>query len=282
MNTLSILRHFNAVTGRLLPQTSARLARRLLMTPRRLAPRDWELPALASAERITFRFGLSGLRWGPRDAPVILMLHGWEGRGSQFRYLVEPLVAAGRQVIALDAPAHGASPGEEANPVLFAHAALEAAAEVRDLEAVVGHSMGAAALAYALSQGLPAQRAVLIAGPSRLADVLRAFGRYIGLPPRALPAFFARVEHHTGVPVAELDLVHAAPRLTLPVLAVHDRSDVEVPFRASQQLVQALPQAELFATEGLGHVRVLRDAAVVRRVVRFLLGALPAQLPQAA
>lgn len=282
MNTLAILRGFNAVAGRLLPQTSAGLARKLLMTPRRLAPRDWERPALDSAERITFRFGLSGLRWGPRDAPVILMLHGWEGRGSQFRYLVEPLVAAGRQVIALDAPAHGASPGEEANPVLFAQAALEAAAEIRDLEAVVGHSMGAAALAYALSQGLPAERAVLISGPSRLSDVLKAFADYIGLPARSHPAFFARVERHTGVPIAHLDIVRAAARLQLPVLAVHDRSDVEVPFRASQQLVQALPQAELFATEGLGHVRVLKDAAVIRRVTRFLLGAQPALLPKAA
>lgn len=282
MNALQNIRRFNALLGPLLPSLSAKIARRLLMRPRRLAARDWEQAALDSAERITFRFGLSGLRWGPRDAPVVLMLHGWEGRGSQFRHLIEPLVAAGKQVIALDAPAHGQSPGQEANPVVFAHAALEAAAEIRDLEAVVGHSMGAAALAYALTQGLYAERAVLIAGPSRLADVLRRFADHLGLGAEARQRFLALVENHTGVRIADLDLVQASKHLHIPVLLVHDRDDVEVPFAASQQLAAAWPQAELLATQGLGHVRVLKHAAVIRRVSQFLLADQEIKLRKAA
>lgn len=282
MNRLDALRRFNAAADPVAPGLAARLAYRMLMRPRALKPRDWELPVLADAERITFRFGLSGLRWGPRDAPVILMLHGWEGRPSQFRYLIEPLVAAGKQVIALDGPAHGLSPGEEANPVVFAHAALEAAAEIRNIEAVVGHSMGAAALGYALSLGLPAERAVLISGPSRLDDVLNRFASWLKLGARARSRFLKRVELGTGVPSAELDIVRLSPKLKIPALIVHDLEDLEVPYAASQELAQAWPQAQLFTTQGQGHVRVLRHAAVIRRVTRFLLQPARAELLEAA
>ena len=83
MNLLNSLRRFNAVTGRLAPGVSARVSRRVLMRPRAHAPKAWEADALARAERVGFRFGLSALRWGERDAPVVLMLHGWEGRPTQ-------------------------------------------------------------------------------------------------------------------------------------------------------------------------------------------------------
>jgi pimeloyl-ACP methyl ester carboxylesterase len=271
MNTLSAIRTFNTVAGRLVPSVSADVARKLLMTPRRLEPREWELPAAQSAERINFRFGLSGLRWGRRGDPVVLMLHGWEGRPTQFRYFIEPLLAGGRQVVALDAPAHGESLGEEAHPLLFAMALHEAVAEIPELEAVVGHSMGAGATALALAEGLPAERAVLIAGPASIAGVLQRFGEFLHLPPPAARSFVRRVEGHTGVPVGDLEVSRLAQRLHLPALIVHDRNDTSVPFSDGEAIAHAWPSAEFLATQGLGHWNVLKDPQVVNQISRFLL-----------
>ena len=86
--------------------------------------------------------------------PGSLALHGWEGRAAQFQPLASRLVPLGFQVVALDAPAHGRSPGREADPVVFADALQEAAAELGDVHAVVGQSMGGASVLYALSRGL--------------------------------------------------------------------------------------------------------------------------------
>ncbi|HSW12716.1 MAG TPA: alpha/beta fold hydrolase [Solimonas sp.] len=270
MASLTAVQTFHTLAGHLMPELAVRSARRLLMRPRLLPPRDWEKPALEQAQRIHFRFGLSGLRWGRSGDPVVLMLHGWEGRASQFGRFVAPLLAARRQVIALDAPAHGDSPGEEANPVVFALALMEAAAEIRGLEAVVGHSMGAGALAYALSIGLQVERVVLLGGPSTLRGVLHRFARHIGLPHATRDRFFHHVENYTGVPVDDLDLVRAAARLQTAALIVHDRKDSMVPFSDGEAIAAAWPQAEFMQTEGLGHWRILTDEAVVRRVLRFL------------
>jgi hypothetical protein len=114
----------------------------------------------SGAQRVAFRFGLTGRRWGD-PGPVVLMLHA--GRGAPWlpAQLIGPLVAAGRQVIALDDPTDEGA--DEASRVAeYASAALEAAVELRDLESVVGHGLGAAAGAEALAQGLPAERSVLL------------------------------------------------------------------------------------------------------------------------
>ena len=113
-----------------------------------------------AATPVTFRFGLTGRRWGDWG-PVVLLLHGHDDEPASFAALIEPLLAAGRQVVALDDPTQ--EPFDEAARVSeYAAAVFEAAVELRELEAVVGHGRGAAAAAQALGQGLGADRAVLI------------------------------------------------------------------------------------------------------------------------
>lgn len=84
--------------------------------PRRPARwRRWAAhPALQMAQPVTFRFGQRALRWGD-SGPVVLAMHGWEGRPSQFAALLPALLAAGRQVIAPYGPEH--QPGHRG----FAH-----------------------------------------------------------------------------------------------------------------------------------------------------------------
>lgn len=269
MNPLSTIRTTNQVLGALAPRLTAGIARRMLMRPQVHEPREGERIALAQAERITLRFGLSALRWGG-PGPVVLMMHGWSGRPTQFRHLVEPLVAAGRQVIALDAPAHGRSPGAEAHPLAFAEAVLEAAGELRHVESVVGHSMGGAAVLLALAEQKFADRATVIGSPGAMHRVLDRFASTIALPPAAKREFFAIVDRHVGVPASELDVARHPAALDLPGLIVHDRDDDSVPFCEAEAIARVWPHARLIATRGLGHRRVLSDPGVVAAITRFL------------
>lgn len=270
MNTLSTIRTANRVFGAIAPNVTAQFARKLLMTPRARSPRDYERGALERAEPITFRFGLAGLRWG-HSGPVVLAMHGWEGRPTQFAAFIDPLLAAGRQLIALDAPAHGRSPGRESHPLAFTEALLEAAAEIKGIESVLGHSMGGSAALYAVSQGLPARRAVTVGSPAAMSRVLQDFAEWIALPEAARRAFVDVVDRHVGVGAQELDVVKLAPALGLEGLIVHDRDDNEVPYREAEAWIDAWPSAQLLTTRGLGHSRILADGEVVDRAVKFLL-----------
>src|SRR5688572_8124873 len=272
MNAMATIRTANQVLGRFAPRFTAEIARRLMMRPAQNPPRAWERDATATAEPITFRFGLAGLRWGT-SGPVVLALHGWRGRPTQFARFAAPIVASGRQLIAVEAPAHGRSPGEESNVVLFAQALHEAAAELRGLEALIGHSMGGGAAMLAVAEGLPVERAVVIGAPAALTRVLDRYADAIALPANARQAFLASVDRHVGVPAAAIDSTALGHRLGLPGLVVHDRDDDMVPFAEGESLARDWRGAELHATSGLGHRQVLADAGVIARVLAFLDGA---------
>ena len=266
MNNLSWVRGFNATVGRVAPHTVASKLRREFMTPRELPPRDWELPLLGQAERITLRFGLSALRWG--SGPAVLLMHGWEGRPTQFAGLIDALVRAGYGVVALDAPAHGRSPGQEANVVLFARALLEAASEMPPLKAVIGHSMGGASALLATQLGLRAEALVSIAAPSRILTMLRRFAHYMGLPAQARAHFIRLVEEKAGMPVGQLDV--ARYQLEVPGLIAHAADDPMVPFSEAEAIHEAWFDSQLLRLEQGGHQRLLADPRLQQAVLTLL------------
>ena len=266
MSSMSWIRGFNATVGRLAPDLVASKMHRAFLTPRDLPPRDWELPLLAEAERITLRFGLSALRWG--QGPAVLLLHGWEGRPTQFAELIRALVRAGYGVVALDGPAHGHSPGHEANVVLFARALLEASSELPPLKAVIGHSLGGAGALLATQLGLRTEALVTIAAPARILGALRRFAHFVGLPRQARARFVRMVEDSAGMPAAQLDV--ARYRLDLPGLVVHAKDDPMVPFAEAQSIHAAWQDSRLLALEEGGHSQSLADPRLIEAVLELL------------
>jgi pimeloyl-ACP methyl ester carboxylesterase len=266
MSSMSWIRGFNATVGLLAPDLVASKMHRAFLTPRDLPPRDWELPLLAEAERITLRFGLSALRWG--SGPAVLLLHGWEGRSTQFAELIRALVRAGYGVVALDGPAHGHSPGHEANVVLFARALLEASSELPPLKAVIGHSLGGAGALLATQLGLRTEALVTIAAPARILGALRRFAHFVGLPRQARARFVRMVEESAGMPAAQLDVERY--RLDFPGLVIHAKDDPMVPFAEAQNIHSAWADSRLLALEQGGHSRALADPQVIEAVLELL------------
>jgi pimeloyl-ACP methyl ester carboxylesterase len=275
LNPLPLLRLANRLLGVVAPAASARIARHVFTRPHRHSPPDRESAAERSAARVSLGDGVSALRWG--RGPRILAMHGWEGRASQWGPLAELATAAGFEVIAIDAPAHGQSAGQTTHIGEFVRALLEADRRHGPFAAVIGHSMGGAAAALALASGLRAERAVLIASPSSIDRVLRGYASHIRLSSQAERAFFDEMERTVGRAAEDLDV--SALVLRHPTLLLHSRDDREVPFSEAEAIDRSWPHAELFALAGLGHRRVLRDGGVLGAAVEFV--AEPARLAHA-
>lgn len=207
--------------------------------------------------------------WGA--GPVIVFVHGWSGRATQVEAFVEPLTAAGYCVIAFDAPAHGKTPGSRTNILEFAAALQAIAAAYGPLYGAITHSFGGMALAYALQQGVDAGRVVCIGAPARYDSLVERFARMLTLPDPVLSDLRRRLEKRFDADVWELMSTDSNARtLTMPALIVHDRDDREVPWRQGKMIADAWPGAQWLATRGLGHRRILSDAATVKAVVDFL------------
>src|ERR1044071_921653 len=156
------------------------LAARWCASPRRHRRPDREREILATGRPFAIDVTLRAPRWrGQRRriaawrwgyGPTVLLIHGWEGRGSQLGAFVDPLVRAGLSVVAFDAPGHGDSPGHQLFLTEMADCIVDIARAVGPLHAIIAHSFGGAAALLAHQRGgVDAPRNVMIA-PNVLID----------------------------------------------------------------------------------------------------------------
>lgn len=215
--------------------------------------------------------------WG-EAGPLVVLVHGWEGRAAQLGAVIEPLTDLGFRVVGFDAPAHGDSEGATTHFVDFSRA-LEAVVDhvqpAGPVHAVIGHSMGGAVTAWTSRRRALAKRYVAIAPPRAVLDFARSFEDLVHMKPEVRVAFERRLDHTLGVPVESVRCdIDGYP--LAPLLVIHDVADREVPFACGETLARHWPGAHLERTEGLGHQRILRDPEVVEAVKRFVAwGSLP-------
>lgn len=264
-------------TELLAPALAARAATRIWFRLPRGA-RAVPLPAGGSPFEVESQGSrVRGQVWG--EGPVVYLMHGWAGRGSQLAGFVEPLLRRGHRVVLFDSPSHGESdPGpsgpRSATGVEFAKALDAVAAKYGPAQAVVAHSMGAVSTLLTLKYGwLSTERLVLLAPMSRYATLFDAFAGFLGIGPRTRRRVDAAVARRVGVPVEEFDAAVLGNQVeAVPTLVVHDRGDRQTSYAESVDLVRALPDARLVTTNGLGHQRLLGDPQVVEAVASFASG----------
>lgn len=259
------------------PTLAFRQAWGLFVTPRRLPLKAWEAPALADAARRTVAAETGTVavyEWGPAAAPAVLLVHGWEHRASFWGAWVEPLLAAGYRVVALDGPAHGASSGRQVTLTDFGGAVQAVVDTLGAVRAIVAHSFGAASVAglpVRLPAGAVLPRLVLMSAPEGPQVMAERFADFLRLPRGLVGRFETHIAQSTGRPAASFATAASGPSIGAEkVLVLHDEADEIIPFAESRQIVAAWPGAVLHATRGLGHNRILRDAGVVQSVVRFI------------
>lgn len=227
----------------------------------------WSPPASATASRT---------RDGSARPPVVYLMHGWGGRGSQFGAVVQPLVAAGFRVVMLDAPAHGDSDHGPAGPrrthgIEFARALDAAFCRFGPAQAVVAHSLGTLATYLTLRFGwLGTERLVFIAPMVSSRSLVETFQASLGFGPRTRRAFDRAVYDFVGLGVREFDArVQAWFVDPVPTLVITDRDDRQTPYAEVLDFAEKI-NAPLITTEGLGHRKILRDPEVISAIVDFI------------
>ncbi|MEA2238278.1 MAG: hypothetical protein QOC81_3002 [Thermoanaerobaculia bacterium] len=252
------------------PPLAARIAARLFLTPRRVPSPASEA---ASRQRATRESRLVASKniaiWSWGQGPAVLLLHGWEGRGSQLGALAESLAGEGYRVVAPDFPAHGDSPGRQSNLIEFA-AIVAALIENEEPAAIVAHSFGSAATTVALRDVLFAGRLVYIAPPENFSFFTETFGRMLGLSDDLAKRMERTIERRFAIDWSQLRGAAIGPRMSAPLLVIHDEDDADVPARFGRDLAAAWPRSTLMLTRTLGHRRILRDPVVIRAAIDFI------------
>lgn len=272
--SLRLLRNGFRLLGPLLPGLAGRVAYRLWFSTRRFPEptREAQWRAQAQTDSITWlNRPLVRYQWGEPAAPAVLLIHGWNGRGTQLGGFAATLNAAGLRAVAIDAPAHGRSPGDSTNIFEYAQAIQCMADSSGHVIGAIAHSFGTPACARALLQGMVLPRLVSISAPASAEFLLQRFAHSLAIPAVAITAMRLRIEHSFGIDIfARLATETMLAEQTLPGLIIHDQRDREVPSSHAERLQTAWRESQLLLTEGLGHQRILRDPDVIAAAVSFL------------
>ena len=201
-------------------------------------------------------------------------------------------------IYALDLPGHGLSSGKACASVPEYADAVAAFLDAMDLRDVVlaGHSMGGAiALTCALAGTERLAGLVIVGSSARLGvtdDILNGlqsdFEKTVGFivknsfdrnggpffPAKAREYMLAagsETVHADFFACSRYDVRDRLGEITLPTLVLAAEGDRLVPFKHSQALAGALPNAELVAFQDCGHfLHLERTTLVERPIARFL------------
>jgi pimeloyl-ACP methyl ester carboxylesterase len=271
------LRRVFAIAQRVSPALAARLAFFLFFrVPRRkLDASDAPTIATARKHRITQAGGeLQVYEWG--EAPrTVVILHGWGSHAPRFAPLVHSLVEGSWRVLALDAPGHGQSSGNRSSLPQFRSAVEAVMQRFGPVQALIGHSLGALAVAIKLGEDASAgiavpAAAVLISTPRDAAFLVESFRQMFGINESTASLFQALFDKRFHRRPEDFDALREAQHIDLRVLLIHDRNDEIVPFAHSEALHRHIRRSVLHATRGLGHSGLLRDRETILTIRGFL------------
>ncbi|MEP6744153.1 MAG: alpha/beta hydrolase [Gemmatimonadota bacterium] len=284
------LRTWFGALSALAPTTAEKQAAKMFITPRlRRTPTPTALHAKLLPERAMERRAggaepaypvLSTGRvalWSWGRGPTVLLVHGWSGGAGDMAPIAAELVRAGYRAVMFDMPGHGDSEHRDTNLYVYLETIAAVGALVGPIEAIVGHSLGGTAIAVALGNRLiTAKRAVLLAPALSPWSFSYHFARIIGLAQELVPGMVRRTEQLVGRSADSLSAVEAVKELDMPGYLVHDPEDLDVPFEHSTTIAAAWKGARLVTRTGLGHRGILKDAATISGILKFIRGQQPA------
>lgn len=213
--------------------------------------------------------------WSWGRGPVVVLVHGWQGRAAHFNKFIVPMLKAGLRVVTFDGPAHGFSTGARSNLFDFV-GALEAVADAEGpVAGIVAHAFGAPAAVMAARHGLVVPKLVLVAPTVRIESDTGLLARRLGFGDPPVDAMRRRLADWFSVALADLNTDRLVDGWDLSartsMMVVHDRDDERVPWRDAAALAR-LADAPFLTTHGLGHQNILRSREVAGWAAAFILG----------
>ena len=255
-----------------LPWLANRWAVKLFFTPIHFPEPEAEKKMARTGSGFTLKHkgkNIRGYSWG--QGPVVVLLHGWSGRGLQFFQFITTLVDNGYRAVIFDGPAHGKSDGKKTDLLEYSEVIAMVAKKFGDIHSLVGHSFGGVAALYTIREGLAINNLVMISTPTIADDIVREFLNKINASPKVGLFFKKYFLNKFGKDFDSFSARVLAEDINdLSILLIHDEEDREVPIQHSLAFQEVKPEAKLIRTRGLGHTRILKNEKVIEETISFI------------
>lgn len=260
------------------PRKAAIKAFKLFCTPQQRVTKKGSA-FFESGEPLSFRYAghtVRGRHWlpaGTEPRKKVLIAHGFESASCNFGSYIAALVEKGYEVMAFDAPAHGASGGRRILLPDYVGVLRHIEQSHGPIHSYMGHSLGGLALTLFL-ESTPhnrVNRLVLIAPAVEMASAVNAFARQFQLSPGVVKEMDDYVQETSGHHFDWYSLRRALQHNNASILYVQDEDDRVTPLKDALLIQQdGHTNIKFVLTKGLGHRKVYKDEETKGKIIAFL------------
>jgi pimeloyl-ACP methyl ester carboxylesterase len=266
-----LLQAFNS-THTILPVQALDAVELLVTGPKRYIKSQKQLDILNKADVFYVEVRSKTVKawsWGESEK-TILLSHGWAASGIQLYKFIEPLVEAGYKVITFDCVGHGESQGRRSNFLFFYETIRILEGIIGPFHGVIAHSLGASAsFSYFSKKGEHKTKLFLIAPGFDLLTIFYESALAIGLSGKIIDQVIGRVEGRFKMPLKDYAPINLIDESKSEILFIHDNQDMSVPLKNNISVYEQVSNSELYRTEGLGHIRILKSIDVIAKAIKF-------------
>lgn len=250
---------------------AAKLAIQLFSKPRKGKLNASEATFLNTAKQQQFKKGninIQTYKWAGSEKTVLLV-HGWESNSFRWQALVKTLKAKNYTIVAIDAPAHGATSGNTFNAVIYAECIAKVTQHFKP-QIIIGHSVGGMATVFALkNHKMPSvTTTVLLGAPDCFRDILNSYVKLMGFSKRVNTAIDAHILEKFNYTPDGFSTAAFCETVSTRCLIIHDKKDRIIPFKDGIAIHKAFKNATFISTKGFGHG--LKSETVYNHILTFL------------
>ncbi|MEP3837926.1 MAG: alpha/beta hydrolase [Algibacter sp.] len=266
-----IIGFFINLIGVFTPKIAAKLAILLFSTPKKgkITPKESAYLKAANQEQIFFQnISINTYHW-KGDKDTILLAHGWESNTFRWKDLIEELKVLNYNIIAMDAPGHGASTGKTFNAIMYADC-INVVVKKFNIQTIIGHSVGGMATVFFQYkyQIKSIEKLVLLGAPANFTGVLNRYADMMGYSNRVIKALDDYIlKHYNNLPEYFAPSVFSK-EISVKGLIIHDEKDRIIPFNDGLKFKENYVNANFLATTGFGHG--LKSKPVYQNILDFL------------
>lgn len=257
----SIINLTTRLHHRLAPKHAEKTARKLLLTPVRLKPKNPEPQGLIKGSVLSREGLLTTYQLG--TGPVWVLTHGWSGSANQFFPLMQHIANQGFTAVAYDHPAHGDSEGEVGHIPAFVDGLTKVLDNYENVAGLVGHSMGTATALECQHKKLVDKPLLLIAPVLDYLDNLVGSIERSGYSMRLFNSVVGKVEQEYNHTLASIDPIKKLQKRSGTTTIVHDPQDRFANYTESEKAAKQMIGVSLVTANGQGHGRIMKSQAAM-------------------
>ncbi len=262
-----------ATLSTLAPKLSSVLGENVLLKP--YGPRKYEFEQIKPETTLNLQTSMGNVHVNVfgKGNKVVIVSHGWGDTSNSFQEMIISLTQQGYVVAAIDHIGHGKSSGNQSHLLSFIETLellIEQFNEERiQVDAIIGHSMGAIATLNLPDYILQNKKVILISSPIKFFEIMFNKVEQVGISSKLLKRVLNSISYKYGKTWQQLTTENNRNKLTSNFTFIHDRHDKYAPFIDVTQFLQQ-EKTTLIETEGLGHRRILSDTKVINNISQVL------------